>query len=268
MTRAPEGLPALDAALAEMRAAGVRRLVVEGGDGTVREVMSRAFTLWAGSPPEFAILAAGNSNLIARSAGRIEEADLDRLIAANGARRRALAVLRVARARAPEIRGFVLGAGAYVAATRLAREEIGARHGPQIVLAVLRLLRSKALRAPSSIGFGCDGAPDEPRQRMLVGLTSLPGALIYGLEPFWGGGDGAIRWLDIAADAPRLMLAAPFVAFGAPRRWMRGGYESGRAARATLALDAPFVMDGEEFEAGADGRIEVTAAESATFLSF
>ncbi|MEX2519366.1 MAG: hypothetical protein WD969_08560, partial [Paracoccaceae bacterium] len=107
-----------------------------------------------------------------------------------------------------------------------------------------------------------------PAARTLVALTSLQGPLLFGLSPFWGAGEGPIRWLDIAAAPPRIALAAPFIAFGRPRRWMSDHYQSGRAARATLSLNADFVLDGEHFAPGADGLIAVTAAETATFLSF
>lgn len=48
---------------------------------------------------------------------------------------------------------------------------------------------------------------------------------------------------------------------------MREAYRSGRAERLTLRLEAPFVMDGEEFEPGEDGLLHVSATESARFLS-
>lgn len=261
MTRAPETFPALDAALTEMRVAGVRRIIIEGGDGTVREIISRT-ALWP-EQLEFAIIAAGNTNLIARSAGEIEAGAANRLRTDPAAfRSRTIPLLKVERKGLPDLSGFIMGAGAYTAATRLAQQEIGARHGAQVVLAVLRLLRSPELRAPSMIGMN-----GEPEARLLLAMTTLPGALIFGLSPFWGGGTGAIRWLDIAASPPRILLAAPFIALGRPRRWMREAYRSGRAERLTLRLEAPFVMDGEEFEPGEDGLLHVSATESARFLS-
>lgn len=267
MTRAPTDFAGLDAALAEMRSAGAALIAIEGGDGTVREVLGRALALWSGAPPPFAIVAAGNTNLIARSAGRVPRAALPHLLAPGRAKRRALSPLKLTRAGAPDLRGFIMGAGAYRAATEAAQEEIAARHGAQVLLAVLRLLRAPALRRPEDIGFGADAPAGAPAPRTLVAMTSLPGALLYGLNPFWGAGAGPVRWLDIAARPPRPVLAAPFVAFGAPRRWMRGAYRSGRAARVELRLTAPFILDGERFAPGADGLVSVTATESVTFLS-
>lgn len=282
LRREPETLAALETALREMAAAGVRRLAVEGGDGTVRETLTMAFDIWPeGGAPDFAIVAAGNTNLIARSAGRIDRAAIAGLAAASGdaLRRIALPVLKVERRGERTLRGFIMGAGAYETATRIAQEEIAARHGPQVMLAVLRLLRNPALRRPREIGFGVDGDGGDsgdggdgggggaPIARVLVGLTSLPGPLIYGLEPFWGGGSGPIRWLDVRGGAPRLALAAPFVAFGRPRRWMREHYFSGRAETVTLDPGGPFVLDGEAFDPGAARDVGIDARETAVFLT-
>ncbi|MFN3260527.1 MAG: diacylglycerol kinase family protein [Pikeienuella sp.] len=263
--RMPEDFAALEAALAEFREAGVAAIVIEGGDGTVREVVSRAFRIWGGSPPPFSLRPTGNTNLIARSAGCAPRGGAP--LAPERLRRSVLPVLKAEREGAEAMRGFIVGAGAYEAATRFAREEIGARHGLQVLLAVLRLLRSRALRGPWPIGFAASTTAPESAPRMLVAATSLPGALLFGLSPFWGSGSGRLRFLDIAAEPPRLALAAPFVALGRPRRWMSEAYRSGRSEVATLRLETPFVMDGEPFAPGADGLVRLTASETATFLS-
>ena len=257
--RAPEDFAELDAALADMQAAGVDRLVIEGGDGTVREVLSRAPEIWAGRPPEICILPRGNTNLIARKTGGVASA----AEATSAEKTTVLPMLKVERAGERPLRGFIMGAGAYETATRIAQEEIAARHGPQVLLAVLRLLTSRALRAGAPIGVG--DAPPAPR--MLFALTTLPGSLIFGCEPFWGGAGGPIRWLDIDAHPPLLLLSAPFVALGAPQRWMRRAYRSGDAEAIELRLGGDFVLEGERFSPGPDGLLRISAAETATFLA-
>ena len=103
----------------------------------------------------------------------------------------------------------------------------------------------------------------------LIGLaTTLQRSLVAGMNPFWGEGPGPIRWLDVHAPGHRLVLAAPFLALGRPRRWMtRAGYASGRAARIELSLDTPFVMDGETFPPGRSGPMTLTASEEIAFIS-
>lgn len=268
--RAPESFSALDECLAELCEAGVAAILIDGGDGTVREVISRAPEIWGGAPPPFAIAPNGNTNLIARHAGRVAPEAAGRLAAApEAAKRKCLPMMKVERAGARLLRGFILGAGAYETATRFAQRELQTRHGRQLIQTVYRLLRSEALRTPTRIGFETEGGEGPARDRLLVALTTLEGALIYGLDPFGRATKaGPLRALDIDAAPPRLALAAVCLAVGRPRRWMRDHYRQVACARATMRLDADFVMDGERFSPGSDGRLRLSAAETATFLSF
>lgn len=269
--RAPEGFDALATSLQEMAEAGVDIVIIDGGDGTVRDVISRAAAIWtkAGlAPPRYAIIAHGNTNLIARSAGQLKRADIARLVdQPTSFRLTELNILQVSRQDHPDLKGFIMGAGAYETATRIAQEELSTRHGAQVIHAVVKLVRNAELRKPSPIGIGFDGQPVHSEDRTLVGVSTLPGALLYRLQPFWGSGEGSLRWLDIAAQPRRLLLAAPFIAFGAPRRWMQEHYKSGRAHRMTLQLRSPFVLDGESFDPGADDLVQLSADETATFLA-
>lgn len=269
--RAPESFAQLDECLAEMRDEGVSTLLIDGGDGTVREVLSRAPEAWGAAPPAFAIVPNGNTNLIARHAGRVAPEAVARLAADPGAARaRRLSVMKAERAGARTLRGFILGAGAYETATRYAQERVAARHGLQVAKTVIGLLRSEELRRPSAIGLGFDGAAPAVEPRLLTAFTTFGSPLILGLDPFatrTSATNGPLRFLDVGADPPRLALAALFLALGRPRRWMQARYRIGDCRAATVSLEAGFVMDGERFEPGADGLIRLSAAETATFLS-
>jgi diacylglycerol kinase family enzyme len=270
IVRTPSDFAELDAALAEMRDTGVARLIINGGDGTVREVLSRAPEIWAGAPlPDYIISPSGNTNLIARKVGGAKGRDLRAIWATGDAalRRRSLRLLTVRRTGERTLRGAILGIGAYEVATRVAREDISVRHGAQVALAVLRLLISDEMRDGLMCRVEHNGEAAGHRQRMLFGMTTLPGRLFSRFEPFWGEKNGPIRWLDIDARPARLIRSAPFVAFGAPRSWMATNYHSSASNSVTLEMDAPFVMDGEAFGPGDDGRVSVTAEESATFLT-
>lgn len=270
LVRDPRTFPELDAALAEMRDAGVTRLIINGGDGTVREVLSRAPEIWAGAPlPDYVIRPSGNTNLIARKVGGVASRDLRRMSRAPEAalRRRKLPLLTVHREGERTLRGAIMGIGAYEVATRVARDQISARHGAQVALAVLSLLRSDEMRDGVLCRIDHDGAPGGFRQRMLFGVTTLPGRLISRFEPFWGDQSRPLRWLDIDARPKGLIRAAPFLAFGAPRGWMADDYTSGSSNSISMTIEAPFVMDGEAFSAGAGGVVTVSCGEAATFLT-
>ncbi|MEM8753867.1 MAG: diacylglycerol kinase family protein, partial [Pseudomonadota bacterium] len=227
ISRTLDPFASIDEHLAEFAAAGARAVVIEGGDGTVREVLSRAPAHWPAGEPAYAIVPAGNTNLIVRQAGAATLEGIAALVEGRGARRE-LPVLRAERAGARPLRGFILGAGAYAAATTAAQRARTLKHGPQVAFAVIRALLSPAIRAPSPIGFSTTSGEPAPELRTVTAVTSLPGPLIAGLDPFWGGGDGDLRWLDVGPRPHRLPLGLVFTALGRPRAWMAGDYRSGR----------------------------------------
>lgn len=274
---------ALSGGLAAARSDGVDVILIDGGDGTVREVLSRLPDLWGAALPRVGILPRGNTNLIARevgslgpAAGGVAEA-LRRLDAGPPLRERRRALLRIDYPAGEHrtLRGLMMGWGAYAEGTRIAREEIAGRGSGQAALAALSTLRrtligpgSAAMRRGVSAGLCIDGVPAVAAARLLGLATTLQQSLIAGMNPFWGAGPGAIRWLDIAAPGHRLALAAPFLALGRPRRWMtRAGYASGRAAQIELRLDTPFIMDGEPFPPAVSGPIVLSGHEEIVFIS-
>jgi len=275
-------LDELSGGLAGAHSAGAGVILIDGGDGTVREVLSRLPEIWGAALPRVGILPRGNTNLIAREVGGLAGpgavAEVLRRLEAGpplALRRRALLRLDYPAGEHPTLRGFILGWGAYVAGTRIAREEIAARGPGQVALAVLTTLRRamigaerRVLRRGVATGLSIDGAPSAGRKRLVGLATTLQGPLVAGMNPFWGDGPGPIRWLDVPAPGHRLALAAPFLARGRPRRWMtRAGYASGRAARIELSLDTPFVMDGEAFPPATGGPMTLTAREQIAFIS-
>jgi hypothetical protein len=264
---APSNFDELETALHEMQRAGVETLIIDGGDGTIREVLSRSHDIWPANGLTYAIVANGNTNLIARSAGALPQDDPVSAIQRGGLLETRIPMLKIDRKGHPSLRGFIMGAGAYETATRIAQEEIASRHGLQVVLTILKLIFSRGLRNGDVFTVSHDGTAAVTEARMLIGLSSLPGKLIFGLEPFWNTDAGPIRWLDIAANPPALLLSAPFVALGKPRRWMRQRYRSGSSQMVELTLSNDLVIDGERFAPGSDGRVCVTAAETVTFLT-
>jgi hypothetical protein len=275
-------LDELSGGLVAAHAAGAEVILIDGGDGTVREVLSRLPEIWGAALPRVGILPRGNTNLIAREVGELGTPDavaevLRRLEAGPPlpVRRQALLRLDYPAGEHPTLRGFMFGWGAYAAGTRIAREEIAARGPGQVTLAVLSTLRRaligterRALRRGVATGLSIDGAPMTEPVRLLGLATTLKRSLVAGMNPFWGEGPGPIRWLDVHAPGHRLAFAAPFLALGRPRRWMtRAGYASGRATRIELSLDTPFIMDGEAFPPSRSGPLTLTASEEIAFIS-
>lgn len=267
LVRQPDTLDALVSDLRAMKAAGVDTLIIDGGDGTIREVLSRAEDIWRQGALRYAIVASGNTNLIARTAGALPDKDPVDAVRRGAVRAQRVPVLRIDREGAPPLRGFIMGAGAYEMATRIAQEEIASRHGLQVALTILKLVFSRALRAGATFAVRHDNGPVVEEARMLIGMTSLPGKLIFGLSPFWDTGAGPIRWLEIAANPPALLLATPLIALGRPTGWMRRAYRSGSSQAVEMTLAGHFVVDGELFAPGESSHVRVTADETATFLA-
>lgn len=268
--------------LREAHASGAEVVLIDGGDGTVREVLSRLPAIWGPELPQVGIFARGNTNLIAREVGRISGADaVNEILRRRAARnplplvRRSILRLDYAGAEHPTLRGFMIGWGAYETGSRIAREEVAARGPRQVGLTVLSTIRRafvgaerQAIRRGVPARLTIDGRETEPGRRLIGLATTLQGPLVGGLRPFWGEGPEPIRWFDVVAPGRRLALAAPFVLMGRPRPWMaRAGYHSGRARRIEVALEAPFIMDGEIFPAPTRGPLTLSAGEVVSFIS-
>ncbi|MEM6906662.1 MAG: diacylglycerol kinase family protein [Pseudomonadota bacterium] len=271
-TLALAGIDALPEVLADLAAEGTDLLVIDGGDGTVREILSRLPEAFPDGLPTIGILARGNTNLVARKCGAIRSyAALEGLTREAAARdAKEVPILRIDGLGDVPLRGFIAGWGAYATGTRIAVEEISSRGRRQVIRAVLAVLRrviwgrdAAGLRAGVAVEAAPAGHPSFIGQGFAGIITVLEGALIAGLSPFWGGGDGPLRWLDIAAPPARLWLAAPFLALGRPRLWMRRrGYRSGRTSELHLRVAGGLVIDGELFPTSIDQPLRLSAHET------
>jgi hypothetical protein len=283
---APESRAALRQALAGFAAAGVDLLVVNGGDGTLREVLTALPESFGTRHPAIAPLAAGRTNLAARimangtNAGA-GEAVLARLLdsaRAGRLRQRAQPVLEIAFPGAPErgvLRGLLFGAAAMTQATLLAQSQIH-RRGLNDALGVAatglvtaaRVLTGRgslgrSLRQGTPMQLVVDDAPPREGPRFILLATTLD-KLMLGLWPFWGEGPGPLRWLDVAAPPPR--LATGLWSLLRRRAPAIPGWHSGRATRLAAALEQPFILDGEMFDS-APGGLVVTASAPVTFVA-
>lgn len=268
--------------LREAHGEGAQTLIVDGGDGTLREVLSRLPDIWGSSLPQIGILPRGNTNLIARQAGALPSPDavgevLRRCMSGSPLRRRPLRMMRVEYpgGEHPTMRGFLLGWGAYETATRIAREEIRLTGRTQVPLAIAATVRrvllgtqSRQMREGIEATLRVDDGETLRGKRLIGVATSLQGRLLPCINPFWGDGSGPIRWLDVDAPGQRLLLALPFTLAGRPRRWMEdAGYRSGRAHRIELEISGPLILDGDTFPRPAAGPLVVTADEEVSFIS-
>lgn len=272
--------------VAQMSRRGIDHLIVDGGDGTLRDVMSALPDAYGSRLPTLSLLSGGNANLAANDVGTPGHgpealarllASLHRPGAGSRVRRRPVELRWPDGSHAPVL-AFFVGAAVFHRGWKLSRGTVhrrGLLHGPAVA-ATLASAIWKTLaggersdwRAGTDMSLAIDGAAAGEGRRFLFLATGLH--RLYGkLWPFFDHGEQALRWLDVAAPPPRLARALPSLLRGQPRPWMRdsGAYRSGGASRIDLRLEAPLVVDGEVFSPGAYGMVELQAGPELEFYT-
>ena len=281
----PRSVDDVPSVVAEYASRGLSHLIVDGGDGTLRDVMTALPAAFPERLPTLMLMAGGNANLATNDlggAGHGPEALqrlLDTLASGGGEiRSRQPIETRWPDGSKPPVLGFFIGAAAFYKGWRLALGAVhdkGFLHGPALFVTMASALwqtlaggASNEWQSGVTLGIGVDGAVVEDRQRFLFLATSLH-CLFGGLWPFYDHGEAALRWLDIDAPPPRFTRSLPGLLRGKPSRWMREAeaYRSGGAQQIALRLEAPLVIDGEPYTPGPYGEVELHAGPLLHFFS-
>jgi diacylglycerol kinase (ATP) len=282
--RSFDRIEAMPAAVAALAGNGVEHLIINGGDGTVQAVLGELLdrTPFA-ARPRVTLIGGGMTNVIAHDVG-VPSAPVEALRrvltrAGNGDAGQVLQRTTIAVRCSGQNRveyGFLAGAVGFYQGTRLTRRDmhrVGFRQSlatkAGIVWSVVRLLlhgegERSGLRG-ERVGIGLNGSPPQEAPYLFILATTLE-RLLPGVMPFWGHDHGAIKLTTIASPAPRFGRAAISVVRGRPRPWMRhAGYASTRADRISLHLKSPIVVDGEVFDPGPHGHVELSAGPTVAF---
>lgn len=270
---------ALAEALCECRDAGIAHLVVDGGDGTLREVMSALPAVYGTALPTLSLIASGNTNLAVADVGGFVRGPqaLAQLVATLDCRAPSRTSERTVIEAVwpdgshPPVCGFFLGSAGYLRGWRMAHADVHRRglwHQWGVAATVAGAAWQVITGRPDSdwqrgspLALAVDGAAPREGARFVFIATSLD-TLFMGLWPFWDqDGDGPLRWLDIDAPPPRFGRNLRRLLRGQPTEFMRasGAYRSGRARSIELCLQEELVIDGEAYPPGADGRITLRA---------
>lgn len=258
---APLTPAALARDLRDFAAEGVDLIVIDGGDGTVREVLSALPAAYGEAQPALAVLASGKTNILALDLGARRGWSLEAVL--RRAREpsfklRSPLEISWADGGLPAVRGFVFGLGAFVRATQMSQSvnSMGAYHGLSVALTI----------AGATVGafFGGEkdvwrrGVPVSARlgdeasragDRFLLMATTLK-RLPFGLRPF-GPPDEAMKVLDVDAPPRKLALALPTVLSGRKAAWLeRNGYRRRKVERLSVSSQEPIIVDGEVFSGG------------------
>lgn len=257
----PQSHAELDEALAGFSARGVNALIIDGGDGTVRDVMSIASRHYSGVFPRIAIVPSGKTNALALDLGLPKHwtaKDAVEAIRFGGIKERSPIEVWRPGAEQAELRGFIFGAGAFVRATGLAQttHRFGAFNGMAVGLSIAGAVaqtlfggrdnswrRGEPMRVASADGTDVDGA-----HYMLIGSTLVHMPLK--VRPF-GEPRAGLKLLRVEGSPRNIISALPALLGGGQPRWMaQSGYHREDSERFDLRLDGGFILDGETFDGG------------------
>lgn len=256
----PEQPSHLMAGLQRFADAGLELVVIDGGDGTVREVLTRLPEAYGGRLPKLAVLPNGKTNALALDIETPIGTTLEDILASVEARRptkrrQCLEVLRAGEP-SPERRGFLFGIGAFVRATKLAQKNhgkgffdnaaVGITIAGGLVRTVLggagdRWRRGEAARLSY---MGPDAA-----SRFLVMASTLK-RFPMGFKPYGEPREG-LKVLTVDAPPRRLLTALPRIIRGDDGSWLADhGYRRDDVASFDIGWDGDFVLDGEPYKGG------------------
>jgi len=257
----PQSHEELDAALAEFATAGVNALIIDGGDGTVRDVMSIAPRHYSGTFPRIAIVPSGKTNALALDLGLPKHwtaKDAIEAIRFGGIKERSpIEIWRVG-GEQPDLRGFIFGAGAFVRATSLAQttHRFGAFNGLAVALSITGAVaqtlfggRDNSWRRGEAMSVAMsDDTPIDAAQYMLLGSTLVHMPLK--VRPF-GEPRAGMKMLRIESSPRRIVAALPALLGGGEPKWLaQAGYHRADAENIDVRLTGGFILDGETFPGG------------------
>lgn len=259
----------LPEALAELAAKGIDLLVINGGDGTVRDVLTCGRGIFGDDWPAIAVLPKGKTNALTVDLGVPGEWTLQDAIDAfeNGSRvhRRPIEIA-TPDASVANVLGFILGAGAFATATQAGQSahRLGAFNSLAVGVTALWALaqsmfasRSNKWRrgARMNIMLGRGEAPmahsglGDPAYRQLLFVSTLE-QLPAGLNPF-GKLRKGLKLVAVDQISRRTTALVPAVIGGYLQNKLRErGIHQLSASQFTLDIDDQFILDGEAFPAG------------------
>ncbi|MDF0487905.1 acylglycerol kinase family protein [Sphingomonas sp. H39-1-10] len=248
-------------ALARFADRGIDVLAVDGGDGTIRDVLSIAPAYFRDRLPRIAIVPSGKTNALALDLGipiTWSLADALGAIPLGHVKQRSPLEVRHAAAATPHLRGFLFGAGAFVQATEIAQDVHGlggfrgVAVGLSLAAAIAQTVFGKAdnrWRRGLNVGVTLEDGMRIERPFYLI-LGSTLKRLPLGLRPF-GHERAGLKVLGVDAPPRHLLATLPALLAGSEAQWLqRFGYHRCTTSSIRLQFDADFVLDGETYPGG------------------
>lgn len=251
-------------AVAHCKEAGTDCLIIDGGDGTVRDVLTAGLQVFGDRWPVLGVLPRGKTNALATDLGIPAGWDWND-IAAQAKRsrtvvRRPLVLVRED-ADEPPVVGFLVGAGSFAKGIEAAQDAHrmgmfgGLAVGMTVAWAVAQIIFGGANNPwrrgqemdirllPSGERLPHTGGGDADRRSLLVATTLR--RLPLGLKPMGPVRDG-LKLLVADRARRRLYGAAPLVVAGRNPAWLEGmGLHRCDAEGLRITFTERFIFDGE-----------------------
>jgi diacylglycerol kinase (ATP) len=253
---APTSRDALVADLTRFAREEIGLLVIDGGDGTIREVLS-AMPAAFETLPLVAIVPSGKTNILALDLGVPKDWTVQAVLAAAAAGRSEIRTPLELRHEGAVMRGFFFGAAGFVHVIERAQRlhKAGMFHeavvGLGLASSILSLFtgRGHSLREGEPLELRIDDGAARGGARLATIATTLQ-RLPFGMRPF-GAPRPGLKILDVDAPPRHLIRALRRLLGGNDDAWLAAkGYRRSHARRATLSLSSAFVFDGETYAGG------------------
>lgn len=269
-TETPRTREELRACLADFARRDIDYLVVDGGDGTVRDVLSCGADIFGECWPRFIVLPKGKTNALTVDLGLPKNWTLAEALAA--AQRGRVETRRPLRITPTDgkggcIQGFILGAGVFTLATEAGQEahRRGAFNSLAVGLAVLWAIIQSLFGGAGNVWRTCapmrlrhrgsgkelpHGDKGDPATRFLMVATTFDN-FPFGARPFGRDARAGLKLGMIDWPVRWVMALLPAIIFGFyPRLLERKGAHRHHAEQVDMEMGSSFVVDGEAFPAG------------------
>ncbi|MBX7541608.1 diacylglycerol/lipid kinase family protein [Qipengyuania sphaerica] len=267
----PEKRSDIAHALAGFAQEGIGLLVISGGDGTVRDVLTMGQAVFGDNWPQLAVLPRGKTNALNVDLGSPRDWSLTRVIAAfedpEGRRvtRRPLAVSEIG-SDDPPMLGFIMGAGAFALGVDVGQDAHKAGFFNSLAVGMTSawgiaesLFGSDENRWRRGAAMDLRYLPSNERmersehgkpERRTIMLASTLETMPLDIKLF-GKGQGPIRLVVLDHPRRRILASLPAILTGWHPRWLAGaGLHHLEAEGFSIALDSQFILDGEHFPGG------------------
>lgn len=268
LTATPRTRQELAETLADFAQRGIDFLVVDGGDGTVRDVLTCGSPIFGERWPRLIVLPKGKTNALAVDLGLPGEWSLqEALVLARQGRlvqRRPIVVDQPDEGEGRQVMGFILGAGIFTIATSAGQtaHRYGAFNSFAVALtAIFGILQAlfgignSPWRALTGMVLHADGrevarSRHGPSNRRYAMIWSTLDTFPLGMKLF-GKVRGGLKYGALDSPLRRVVLLLPLLFAGWDRPFLaRLGVHRGAVEEAHIAIEDRFILDGEAFPAG------------------